>query len=306
MAAAGTLRNRLVNAAAIAFCAVLGCSIAAAHAADAVPGAPLPTVTPSPGAATPSTGTVTPGKPADTGSAPAYPALVVDDVDHVLTAPARWDRGDWKAFGWSSAAVLGTALVIDGPWRDEMRRHAPNNNPFLTQVERFGAQYAPVVVGGFLAAGALSGDDNTLQTGEDSLTASLIASGIVTPVIKLAFGRARPRADKGVNYFKPFSDANASFPSGHTTEAFALASVISGHYDEAWVSYTAYGIAGLVGIARTYHAAHFASDVLAGAMIGTAVGKSVVGYNAERRSGKVALVPSLAPGMMGVQLVGNF
>ncbi len=238
--------------------------------------------------------------------APSYPGLAVDDVKHVLTAPQRWDSDDWKTAGWSTFAVVGTAFVIDHPWRNEMRRQTPNNQ-FLLQVERFGAQYAVGVVGGFLAVGAISGNEHTLQVGEDTLTASLIASGIITPTLKLAFGRARPRANKGVDYFRPFSNANASFPSGHTTEAFALASVISGHYEETWVSYTTYGIAGLVGVARTYHDAHFASDVLAGAIIGTVVGNSVVGYNRERRgSGKVALLPEFAPGMAGVRLVGNF
>ncbi len=238
-------------------------------------------------------------------TAPSYPELVIDDVKQTLTAPARWDDDDWKKVGWSTAAVLGTALVIDHPWRNEMRRKAPNNQ-FMLQVERFGSQYSVAVVGGFLVAGALSGNENTLQAGEDTLTASLIASGIITPALKLAFGRARPRANQGVNYFRPFSNANASFPSGHTTEAFALASVISGHYEESWVSYVSYSIAGLVGVARTYHDAHFASDVLAGAMIGTFVGKGVVDYNRERRAGKVALLPDIAPGMMGVRLAGNF
>ncbi|HKB60081.1 MAG TPA: phosphatase PAP2 family protein [Gallionellaceae bacterium] len=240
------------------------------------------------------------------GEPPSVPGLVVDDVKHVVTSPARWDKDDWKTAGWSAAAVLGTALVIDHRWRDEMRRHAPNNNPLITQVERLGDQYSPAVVGGFLAVGALSSDDNTLETGEDMLSASLIASGIVTPVIKLVFGRARPRNNMGVDYFRPFSNLNASFPSGHTTEAFALASVIAGHYSP-WAGYTAYGLAAMVGLARTYHDAHFASDVLAGAMIGTAVGRAVVRYNDEWRGhSKVVLVPRLAPGMVGVQVAGEF
>ncbi len=239
------------------------------------------------------------------GTAPSYPELAIDDVKHALTSPAHWDDDDWKKAEWSALAVVGTALVIDHPWRNLMRRQTPNNS-FLTQVEKFGSQYSVAVVGGFLVAGALSGNETILQTGEDTLTASLIASGIITPALKLTFGRARPRANQGVNYFRPFSNANASFPSGHTTEAFALASVISGHYEENWVSYVSYSIAGLVGVARTYHDAHFASDVLAGAMIGTFVGKSVVDYNRERRAGKVALLPEFAPGMVGIRVAGNF
>ncbi len=237
---------------------------------------------------------------------PSYPEMVVDDVKHVLTAPARWDEQDWRNAGWASLAVVGTAIAIDRPLRDEMRRHAPNNNNFLLQVERLGAEYAVGVVGAFYVAGAVSGNDNAVQVAQDSIAASLIASGIITPAIKLAVGRSRPRQNTGIGYFKPFGNANASFPSGHTTEAFALASVIANHYEETWVTCASYSVAGLVGIARTYHDAHFASDVVAGAMIGTLVGKSVVSYNQRLRAGKVALLPDITPEMRGLRLVGIF
>ncbi len=234
-----------------------------------------------------------------------YPEILIDDVKHVVTAPARWEEAEWRQAGWASLAVVGTALVVDRPLRDEMRRHT-GDNAFITQVERFGAQYAPAVVGGFYVVGALTDDETSIEVAQDGIAASLIASGIVTPAIKLVAGRSRPRDDVGIYNFKPFSNGNSSFPSGHTTEAFALASVVANHYDETWVTYTSYSIAGLVGLARTYHQAHFASDVVAGAMIGTLVGKSVVAHNRTLRSGKVVLLPELAPGVIGLRLAGNF
>lgn len=235
----------------------------------------------------------------------SYPELLLDDVKHVVTSPARWDETEWRQAGWASLAVVGTALVVDRPLRDEMRR-PHGDNAALTQIERFGAQYAIGVVGGFYLVGALADDENSRQVAQDALAASLIASGIVTPAIKLVAGRSRPRDDAGVYHFKPFSNANSSFPSGHTTEAFALASVISSHYDETWVTYASYSIAGLVGLARSYHQAHFASDVVAGAMIGTWVGKSVVAHNATLRSHKVVLLPEISGGLIGVRIVGSF
>lgn len=235
----------------------------------------------------------------------SYPEILFDDVKHVVTSPARWEKTEWHTAGWASLAVVGTALVVDRPLRDEMRRHSGNNS-FITQMERFGSQYAAGVVGGFYVVGALTDNDTALQVAQDGIAASLIASGIVTPAIKLVAGRSRPRAGEAVYNFKPLSDANSSFPSGHTTEAFALASVIANHYDETWVTCTSYSIAGLVGLARTYHQAHFASDVVAGAMIGTLVGKSVVSYNAGLRSGKLALLPDFSRGLIGVRIAGRF
>jgi hypothetical protein len=235
----------------------------------------------------------------------SYPEILIDDVKHVVSAPARWDDEEWRKAGWASLAVVGTALAIDRPLRDEMRHHS-GDNTFVTQVERFGMQYAAGVVGGFYLVGALTDDENARQVAQDSIAASLIASGIITPAIKLVTGRSRPRDEVGIYHFKPFSNGNSSFPSGHTTEAFAVASVVANHYEETWVTCTAYSIAGLVGLARTYHRAHFASDVLAGAMIGTLVGKSVVAHNADLRSEKLVLLPDFSQGLIGVQIVGRF
>lgn len=235
----------------------------------------------------------------------SYGKILVDDVKHVMTAPARWDEAEWHNAGWASLTVIGTALVIDRPLRDEMRKHS-GDKALITQVERFGAQYAAGVIGGFYVVGALSDDNNAIQVAQDGIAASLIASGIITPAIKLVVGRSRPRDDAGIYHFKPFSYANSSFPSGHTTEAFALASVIANHYEATWITCTSYGIASLVGLARAYHHAHFASDIVAGAIIGSLVGKSVVAHNAELRSGKVVLLPEAGPGLIGIRIAARF
>lgn len=223
----------------------------------------------------------------------------------MVTAPSRWDQATWQQAGWVALGIVSTAAIMDRPLQNEMHRHAPNDNRFMLHIERLGAQYAVGVLGGFYLAGA-SGNDTAAKVAQDGLTASLIASGLITPSIKLLIGRSRPRNNAGIAQFKPFSDPNASFPSGHTTAAFALASVIANHYDERWVQYSAYSLAGLVGVARSYHDAHFASDVLAGALIGTLVGKSVVEHNRLPRTRKIAILPELASGQIGVRLVGNF
>ncbi len=239
----------------------------------------------------------------------SYPGMLVDDVKHVITAPSRWQETEWQNLGLAAAGLIGVAAIADGPIRDEMSRHAPNDSRFMRNVERFGAQYSLGVLGGFYLAGAIGDNETAQAVAQDGLAASIIASGMITPAIKLITGRARPRENLGVAHFHPFSlsySSNSSFPSGHTTEAFALASVIAGHYEESWVGYASYSVAGLVGVARSYHGAHFASDVLAGALIGTLVGKSVVAHNSQLRAGKVVMLPEVGPGMIGVRLTRKF
>ena len=235
---------------------------------------------------------------------PTYPQLVVEDIKHVITAPSRWEKPEWQNLGWAALAIAGTAVIVDRPLRDAMRRQS-GNSVFMRDIERFGAGYSLGVLGGFYLAGAVGNSDKATAVAQDGLAASLIASGMVTPALKYATGRSRPRDTSDIAHFRPFSGAS-SFPSGHTTQAFAVASVISTHYDETWVKCSSYTVAGLVGVARSYHDAHFASDILAGALIGTLVGQSVVAYNQPRRSRKVSLLPEVTPGMAGVRLTGNF
>lgn len=62
----------------------------------------------------------------------------------------------------------------------------------------------------------------------------------------------------------------------------------------------------MVGLARSYHDAHFASEILAGPLIGTLVGKSVVAHKKPMRSGQVALLPEISPGLVWVRLERKF
>ena len=60
-----------------------------------------------------------------------------------------------------------------------------------------------------------------------------------------------------------------SFPSGHATAAFAVATVMARRYGQhKWVPWVAYGVAGLISISRVPNMAHFPSDVFLGAALG--------------------------------------
>lgn len=63
---------------------------------------------------------------------------------------------------------------------------------------------------------------------------------------------------------------STSFPSGHTSIAFATATSLSLVYPRWYVAVPAYLWAGAVGYSRMYVGAHYPSDVLVGAVLGTA------------------------------------
>lgn len=108
-------------------------------------------------------------------------------------------------------------------------------------------------------------------------------SGLFVTGVKFMVGRARPYADKGPYFFKPFyftsSPSHKSFYSGHTTEAFTLASVISHFFKNIYVSAFAYTIASVTAVERIYNDKHWSSDVLAGGVTGFLIGRQIVRLN---------------------------
>ncbi len=118
---------------------------------------------------------------------------------------------------------------------------------------------------------------------------TLLLANIVTGSVKVLAGRARPEVDiENPRDFQLFrgrkGSAFQSFPSGHATTAFAFATTLSSELARwqpgtRWtVGPLLYGSAALVGASRMYNNKHWASDVLAGAAIGTFVGTKVVRY----------------------------
>jgi hypothetical protein len=228
-----------------------------------------------------------------------YWYLVVLDVKEVFTAPARWDTRDWLVLG-GVAAGIGTVAVFDQDLERAIQRHRNNTvKDIFDGVEPFGNEYAIGVVGTFYLAGEIFKDPRAKTTALDAISASAIASGIVTNSLKYVIGRSRPIDREGAYSFQPFSGRD-SFSSGHTSEAFALASVISEHYNSLWVQFTSYGLASMVGYARLMDKRHWTSDVLAGAAIGTFVGKTVVHFNQKHRN--VSLQPIVGPDIHGAQI----
>jgi hypothetical protein len=238
------------------------------------------------------------------------PKILLKDTLFILKAPAHWKKKDWLHAGEGLAVVVGTALLLDTRVRDESQRHrGAETDKVAKQVQNFGASYAFGVVGGFWVYGKLASDSDAVHTGIDAAEASLIAEVVIGPLLKAAVGRSRPSQHEGAFHFRPFG-GGVSAPSGHTTEAFTVAVVISEHYPQVWVRCFTYGIAVLVGAARIQQNAHFASDVVSGALLGTLVGRTVVRRNQERRVGsgrlKVALSPSFGPGYQGATLSVRF
>jgi membrane-associated phospholipid phosphatase len=109
---------------------------------------------------------------------------------------------------------------------------------------------------------------------------------------------------------RPNGDNNQSFPSGHASNAFTIATVVERHY--GWkLGVPAYVIAGVVGASRIQQDKHYVSDVVAGATLGYIVGRTVVRVNSSpvdkgARGASLQVSPLVGRRTRGLQLVATF
>ena len=167
------------------------------------------------------------------------------------------------AFGCTGAGAAGGPLGIDHPLAfDQSGIWARRNQKAL--------EYGVI---GFELAGAiwLGNDDEFGHTLWQAVDATAVSALGVTG-LKVVFGRTRPNAGQGPN--KWFRGGGArSFPSGEVTLQAAYVTPIIVNYAERYPWVWALEILpAYVGVARLKSQAHWQSDVVAGWVIGTAVG----------------------------------
>lgn len=223
---------------------------------------------------------------------------------HALTAPARWGVREWALAGGTVAAVA-VSSIADEDGRALMAYVRSDRNTRIEEmIEPWGAEGSLYLLGGMLTAGLVMDDAKLRATAAEGLAAGLVAGGIITPTLQKVIGRSKPRDLVEPHTYDPFSGAR-SLPSGHTTQAFAVASVIATEYDHPAVQVAAYGLATAVGVSRMYRRSHFFSDVVGAAIIGTAVGRTVARFGMERRGG-VTVEPLVGGSGAGVMVSGSF
>ncbi len=118
------------------------------------------------------------------------------------------------------------------------------------------------------------------------LILSTLTLWLVVELVKLLIRRPRPFLRLTQARIVGYRPIGRSFPSGHTSEAFFMATLLAQHFHSSvWVVFLLYAAAFLVGITRLYVGAHYPRDVLAGAILGSAwglLGVIVDGYILKR------------------------
>ena len=235
------------------------------------------------------------------GQSVVRPDTAIDSVRPSTSATS--DTSDLvPLFGWRDAAIAGgfvgaTILFfqVDRHVALQAQDEVTQANQFLKGVTKPSELLAwpgsLLIEGSLYAWGTLAKHRRAAEVGWHSSEAIIVATG-VTNVLKKFVGRARPYVSLDPHDFKfaggfGVGHDRSSFPSGHTTTAFAFAAAVSSESRQKWpdkwwsawlIPVSMYSGATVVGISRLYHNAHWASDVALGAAIGTFSGIKVIQY----------------------------
>ena len=202
---------------------------------------------------------------------------ILRDQKAIWTSPARV-RGHDAPWLFMLGMTAGGFLATDRATGDDMARHTGQLNASRS-ISYAGSIYGvSVAAGSFYLIGRATHNERARETGILAAEA-IIDSVIVSTALKEITQRARPLTGKDRS---KFFVGGRSFPSGHSIEAWSVATVVANEYhDRLAVQIAAYGIAGAVSVSRFTGMRHYLSDVLVGSAMGYGIGHYI--YHAHHR-----------------------
>ena len=216
----------------------------------------------------------------------------------LITSPARWHGDEWAKFG-GTIAITTVIISMDEPisqpffdWQTDVGTSFGNTGKFLGSVP-----FQLGISGVALGAGAIAHNKPLVNFALDNLQAQVYTGGL-TWIVKELSTRARPHTGEGAySWYGPFGksgDNYASFFSGHASISYCTATMIFLHsHKKWWVGLISYTAATGIAISRMQKQAHWASDIVLGSVVGSAVASFVYKQQEKRRHtiNKLAIIP---------------
>jgi len=220
-----------------------------------------------------------------------------EETGDFFTAPFHWERNDFITLGFIAAATYGL-MYADQPIKNEMAKINSNKKHWLMEFGRYWGEAIPTVaISGLLLIHGYAFNNNTTKKIGFEVGQSFLYSVTVTSGLKIIIGRARPYTGSDSFTFDAFAfkNTNWSLPSGHTTVAFSLSTVLAANTDSYVWKTAAFIPAVLTAFSRVYQNYHWTSDVFLGAVVGYFVGKFVTDLHAEKElTPQMSQVPLLS------------
>jgi hypothetical protein len=212
-----------------------------------------------------------------------YFVLLGSDFKQQVTSPMHLDRKAWIKTG-AVALFAGGLTLLDEPiqqtaLKQRKYKSVVNVSKYVTNT---GGLYETYTLAALGAYGFLFKNEK-IKTTTFLATQSYITAGVIETFAKFLTGRERPSytaegaGEAEPRFEGPFKGVSSSFPSGHTTVAFAAATVYAKEYaNKPLVPILSYSAATLIGLSRISENKHWASDVFVGGLLGYLCGRQVV------------------------------
>ena len=221
----------------------------------------------------------------------SYLILIGSDLKQAFTKPFHMKKKDWLNAGAFVVLEFGLSFADKSIQSNalQLRTNSKTVRDISNYVTQFGGLYEVYTLVGMGAYGFIF-KKNKLVTTTFLATQAYLVGEAVSGVTKFITGRQRPdyytsaTSNPDPTFHGPFSGVrdlsgnkiNSSFPSGHTTVAFAAATVFAMEYkDKPLIPILSYTVATLIGLSRVTENRHWFTDVLAGAVLGYFTGKQV-------------------------------
>ncbi|MEO8109763.1 MAG: phosphatase PAP2 family protein [Ginsengibacter sp.] len=222
----------------------------------------------------------------------SYFILLGSDLKQSFTKPFHMSKKDWGNLGKFTLATVALSFADEPVQSAALKLRDKNTglNNISKYITNFGGNYEGYTLAALGAYGFIFKNEK-MKTTVLLATQAYITGAAVETVSKFISGRTRPSyypggTDPEPKFLGPFSKTAvtssgkklySSFPSGHTTVAFAAATVFALEYkDKPLVPIIAYTAATMIGLSRITENKHWVTDVFVGAALGFLSGKQVV------------------------------
>jgi membrane-associated phospholipid phosphatase len=221
-----------------------------------------------------------------------------------------WWPSEFKRYQFTGPLLAGIALAAapgrgseEGPDLEVetyvQNESAESGNSVARGFSTLGnAGPALVLIGAGYLFGRAGHNDRLAEASSLSAEA-LLSSGLYCTFLKKVTARTRPANGSDGRFFAYHpqqGEVVGSFPSGHATGAFTVATVFAETYkDKKWVPWVTYGTAGLIGLSRMQLGRHFAGDVIIGGLLGHSIGRMVTARQRDSREARFEIQPYFDP-----------
>lgn len=199
---------------------------------------------------------------------------------------------------WTGTAMTTYLLITEDTVSDVATKKTSERKP-LGDASQLGDLYGQVYpnilyFAGMGMHGLFSGKRASYGRAAHMFKATFYA-GLTTTILKYTVREPRPNSIAEKN----------SFPSGHTTTAFAFATVVATQHEWYWGLLALTGAA-LTGYSRMNDGRHFLHDVVAGMTIGVSYGLGTYFTQYKGQGRRYAFAPIIGEDVTGIRLVSSW